>query len=497
MRVRLAGWVCVVCCLAAGSLMFTSPAGAVAGYGDVAEDSYYAKAVQWSVDNNITDIDGDCFSPNTPVSRGEAAVFVWKMQGQRTAAAHSFTDVTIDSQNAAISWMSATNITTGTSATTFSPETTTTRAQAAAFLHRLADEPAASPHPFTDVVAGWQQGPVSWMAATGITTGTSATKFSPDSTLTRAQLITFLYRYKGEPDITVDAATPTCGPVLLLPDDLDAKDLPPALITLAGIPVALLGHADGGFLVRTPCGATATVSAGWTIDEARVVIDPGHGGSYDVGAVGANGLTERDLNLTLSHAVLKELSARGIAAATTRTGNYGSLLSVRSAFADALGADALVSIHHNGPTWRTGNVPGTEVFVQSASTQQARATSARLGGLLYDEITAALGDFDGIAWSRLPDAGVLRVLLPSGGDAYGMIRHPAVPAVLVEYGYLSNPSEANLFATDEYIQTAAIATANAIEAYLLTDRPGAELVSRPRVFDPALAPTRCNEVALE
>ena len=335
------------------------------------------------------------------------------------------------------------------------------------------------------------------MSASGITTGTSANTFSPDDTLTRAQLITFLYRYNGKPDVTLDPATATCGPSLVLPDDLGARSLPLALITPAGVPVAVLGRADGGFLVRTPCGATATVSAGWPIDEARVVIDPGHGGSYDVGAVGPNGLAERDLNLTLSDAVLKELSARGIAAATTRTGHYGSLLSVRAAFADALGADALVSIHHNAPTWRTGGMPGTEVFVQSASTQQARATSARLGGLLYEEITAALDDFDGIAWSRLSDAGVLRVLLPEGGDAYGMIRRPAVPAVLVEYGYLSNPSEAALFATDEYIRTAAKATVNAIEAYLRTDRPGAELVSRPRVFNPALAPTRCNDVALE
>ena len=37
-----------------------------------------------------------------------------------------------------------------------------------------------------DVLSGWQQGPVSWMASTGITTGTSDSTFSPDETLTRA-----------------------------------------------------------------------------------------------------------------------------------------------------------------------------------------------------------------------------------------------------------------------------------------------------------------------
>ena len=229
----------------------------------------------------------------------------------------------------------------------------------------------------------------------------------------------------------------------------------------------------------------------------RVVVDPGHGGSYDVGAVGPNGLAERDLNLTLSYAVLNELSSRGIPAASTRTGHYGTTLSVRAAFADALGAEALVSIHHNGPTFSTGNTPGTEVYVQSVSVQQARADSARLGGLLHQEITNALSGFKNVAWSRVPDAGVLRVVSTSGRDAFGMISRPTVPAVLVEYGYLSNRSEAALFATDEYIRLAAKATVNAIEAYLNTDRSGTESNQRPRVFNPARAPSRCNEVVLE
>ena len=197
-----------------------SPAAGVAGYGDVAEGAYYTDPVQWSVDNNITGIDGDCFLPDAPVSRGETALYIWNMQGQPTAAAHPFTDVTVESQNAAISWMAESGITTGTSTTTFGPEATLTRAQVAAFLHRLAGKPAAAPHPFTDVVAGWQQAPVSWMATSGITTGTSPTTFSPDATLTRAQLITFLYRYQNKPAVTINPHTPTCDPEASVePDD--------------------------------------------------------------------------------------------------------------------------------------------------------------------------------------------------------------------------------------------------------------------------------------
>ena len=272
---------------------------------------------------------------------------------------------------------------------------------------------------------------------------------------------------------------------------------PPGLITPRGMPVAVLGVNGGRFLVTTPCGAISTVTAGWPLEGVRVVLDPGHGGVYDIGAVGPNGLAEIDLNLTLSKAVLNELASRGISAATTRTGSYGSLLSVRAGLADALGAEALVSIHHNAPTSSLGDEPGTDVFVQSVSAQEARADSARLGGLLHREITKALSRFDKVAWSRAHDTGVLRVLNPRGRDTYGMLRRPTVPAALVEYGYLSNRSEAALFATDEYIRVAAKATANAIEAYLNTDRSGTEPNQRPRVFDAALAPSRCNEVPLE
>ena len=192
-----------------------APAGAVAGYGDVPESSWYTDAVQWSVDNAITDIAGVCFAPETPVSRGETAVWIYNMENQPDAGEpHSFTDVTDASQHDAVSWMANNEITTGTSPTTFAPDETLRRAQAAAFLHRLAGEPSAPAHNFSDVVTGWQQNGVSWMADTGITTGTSPTTFAPDDTLTRAQLITFLYRYKNKPDVNIDPSNPHCDPLL-------------------------------------------------------------------------------------------------------------------------------------------------------------------------------------------------------------------------------------------------------------------------------------------
>ena len=282
-----------------------------------------------------------------------------------------------------------------------------------------------------------------------------------------------------------------------MPGDL-GDAVPAGLVTPSGVTVAVLGVSDGQFVVRTPCGNTATVSAGRPIEDVRVVIDPGHGGPSDSGAHGPNGLVERDLNLTLANAVLRELASRNISAATTRNRSLwdaaaGARRVRRRAGRRCAGFDPPQRPHlaHRRHPGRRG------CTCSRRQTEQARADSARVGGLLYEEITASLAGFDNIEWSRLSNAGVLRVLAPGGGDTYGMIQFPAMPAVLVEYGYLSNPSEADLFATDDYIATAAKATANAIQAWLNTDRPGTGYIEKPRVFNPGGAPSRCNEVPLE
>ncbi len=295
-------------------------------------------------------------------------------------------------------------------------------------------------------------------------------------------------------------ATPTATPVppTAVPTTGLDLGLDPAtvtgIVTSAGIPVAVLAQTPDGYLVRSPCGATVEVGGGTPIGPVDVVLDAGHGGPIDTGAVGPNGLIERDLNLRLAFATEAVLEERGIAVAQTRVADYLLPLDVRASFADDLEATILVSIHHNAPVANPSDTPGTEVFVQTDSPE-----SARLGGLLFEEVKRALSVFD-IAWTTAPDAGVLRVLLPDdGGDAYGMIRRPVTPTALVELGYLANGPEAELFATDEYIDVAADAVADAIEAYLETDRPGDGFGNPPRVFRPAFAPGRdvCDDPVLE
>ena len=307
-----------------------------------------------------------------------------------------------------------------------------------------------------------------------------------------------LFPYETAPDGTWLRSTPYIFDAGAVPSTESSDGVPPppaALRTPAGVPVAVLEPTGGGYLVRTPCGNVAEVSGGEPIGPVRVVLDPGHGGPADPGTVGPNGLVERDLNLTLAKAILEELTSRGISATMTRTGDYGVSRAVRAAFADAIGAEALVSIHHNGPTWSPLDGPGTELYQQSRS-----AESARLAGVLYEEITEALSTFAGVAWSGLPDAGVKRIVWPNGGDVLGMIRLPATTAALIEFGYLTNASEAALFATDEYVAVASKATADGIEAYLETDRPGTGFIATPRIYGAPpgdLRPLRCTDVPLQ
>ena len=100
----------------------------------------------------------------------------------------------------AVTWLAASGITNGTTPTTFSPADPVTRGQMATFLFRYAGEPGGSPvNPFSDVDRErYYALPVDWLYDQGITTGTSVTEFSPDGVVSRAQMATFLWRMEGE-----------------------------------------------------------------------------------------------------------------------------------------------------------------------------------------------------------------------------------------------------------------------------------------------------------
>ena len=170
------------------------------GFDDVAPKAYYATPVIWAAENGITTgTSATAFSPDSGCTRAQFVTFLWRAVGSPDADSKSnpFQDVQAGSYYYdAVLWAVSRGITTGTSKTAFSPGATLTRAQTATFLWRLAGEPGAKgSNPFQDVPAGaYYAKAVRWAAKQGITTGTSATAFSPSNTCTRAQTVTFLYR---------------------------------------------------------------------------------------------------------------------------------------------------------------------------------------------------------------------------------------------------------------------------------------------------------------
>ena len=169
---------------------------------DVATGSYYEDAVDWAVENGITQgTDDTHFAPDGICTRAQAVTFLWRAAGSPKLKTRTmpFTDVPAGSYYYdAVLWAVENGIAKGTSDTTFSPDATCTRAQIVAFLWRSEKSPAAgTANPFADVKStAYYADAVLWAVKENITRGTTNTTFSPDADCTRAQIVTFLWRCK-------------------------------------------------------------------------------------------------------------------------------------------------------------------------------------------------------------------------------------------------------------------------------------------------------------
>lgn len=170
---------------------------------DVPKGSYYEKAVDWAVKNGITAGTGDnYFMPDGICTRAQAVTFLWRVAGSPTPKTEvmPFEDVPEGSYYyEAVLWAAENEITVGTSATTFSPELTCSRAHIVSFLWRAAGYPSAGTvNPFTDVPENaYYINAMLWAVKQEITVGTTPSTFSPDEGCTRAQIVTFLYRARS------------------------------------------------------------------------------------------------------------------------------------------------------------------------------------------------------------------------------------------------------------------------------------------------------------
>ena len=173
-------------------------------FSDVGEKEFYYDAVLWARNKGITSgVTATSFAPGKPCTRAETVTFLWRAAGspETVDVNNPFSDVP---ENAyyykAVLWASQEGITSGTAADKFSPGKTVSRAETVTFLYRFAKGKANNGNnPFTDVPEGkYYREPVLWAVEQGVTNGTGAESFSPDAFCTRAQIVTFMYRHFEE-----------------------------------------------------------------------------------------------------------------------------------------------------------------------------------------------------------------------------------------------------------------------------------------------------------
>lgn len=160
--------------------------------------------IDWAVVNKITNGTGPTtFGPKEKCTRAQFVTFLWRVNGQPEPVSNNnpFKDVKRSAYYyKAVLWAVEQGITNGTTATTFSPKDPVTRAQVVTFLWRYEGMQQASvTNPFKDVYEGaYYYDAVLWAVEKKITTGTSENTFSPKRICNRAQCVTFLYREFGQ-----------------------------------------------------------------------------------------------------------------------------------------------------------------------------------------------------------------------------------------------------------------------------------------------------------
>ena len=170
-----------------------------AAFVDVPQDAYFADAVDWAVQNRVTDgMTAETFCPDAPCTRAQIAAFLWKLSGRPDAdQAEPFEDVApSDWFYPAVCWAAETGAARGVTPTQFQPERVCTRAEGAAFLYQFYGAPDPSGWlPFQDVPSdAWFAPAVRWAYERSVVNGVMNSRFQPEGSFTRAHVVTMLHR---------------------------------------------------------------------------------------------------------------------------------------------------------------------------------------------------------------------------------------------------------------------------------------------------------------
>lgn len=233
-----------------------------------------------------------------------------------------------------------------------------------------------------------------------------------------------------------------------------------------------------------------------------VVIDPGHGGE-DPGAIGPNGLREKQVVLAVAKALKAKVDAQqGFKAVLTRESDYYVGLRERTILARKFNADLLVSVHADAFTHPQAN--GASVYALStrgATSEMARWLAQKensadliggieglkledkddvLAGVLLDlsstaSLTASLGVGSHVLRSMSSMAHLHKKTVQQAG--FVVLKSPDIPSILVETGFISNPSEASRLKSGQYQQQLAASIHKGIVSYFESTPPPGTLLA--------------------
>lgn len=169
-------------------------------FGDVADSQYYAVPTLWAYQRGIVSgISADRFAPNASCTRAQVVAFLWRMAGRPEPKTQGmvFVDVSPDSYYyKAVLWANEKGIARGVSFDNFAPDRIITRQELITFLYRMVDIHSMGDNPFVDVKRdSYGYYPILWAVHEGIAYGIDSTHFAPNQQCTRAQVVSFLYRF--------------------------------------------------------------------------------------------------------------------------------------------------------------------------------------------------------------------------------------------------------------------------------------------------------------
>ncbi len=229
---------------------------------------------------------------------------------------------------------------------------------------------------------------------------------------------------------------------------------------------------------------------------SKVIIDAGHGGN-DPGAIGRNGLREKDVNLDIARRLSSLLKEEGVQATLTRSRDNFVPLSSRVSIANRSGADLFISIHSNAN--RSRSLCGFEVYYVAPSVSDSKRAvfTARSASLNLKEAVFASNtqDLKAIIWDmiytnsraesielsrslcRVMDSSIGANILGVKGARFQVLKGVRMPGILVEVGFVSNLNEERLLMTGEYRQKLAEGILEGLRDYS-QDMALVEVISR-------------------